>query len=79
MFQHFGTFGAETAGTFKATLQQVFQSEDGRIVAIHRNTAQRNGKTLDVDCCLVFEFNGGRISSGTEHFDDLYAWDAFWA
>ena len=34
---------------------------------------------MDVDCCIAFEVEAGRIVSGREHFDDLYAWDAFWA
>jgi len=30
-------------------------------------------------CRLVFEFKDGRVIDGREHFDDLYAWDAFWS
>ena len=38
-----------------------------------------NGKHLDVDCCLVFELNDGRVTDGREHFYDLNAWDEFWS
>ncbi len=38
-----------------------------------------NGKHLDVDCCLVFQLEDARITAGTEHFRDLYAWDEFWS
>jgi hypothetical protein len=79
IFGQFGRYGGETAGTFKATLLDVLASDDGRVVGIHHNTAERNGKRLDVKCCLVFEIQDGRCVSGKEHFFDLYAWDEFWS
>ena len=78
-FAYFGRLAAETAGTFKATLRHLLKSEDGRVVGVHHNSAERDGKHLDVDCCIVFEFKDGRIIDGKEHFDDLYAWDEFWS
>ncbi|MCK7492276.1 MAG: hypothetical protein MZW92_12260 [Comamonadaceae bacterium] len=69
----------ETAGSFKATLQHVFTTEDGRVVGLHRNTATRNGKQLDVACRLSFELKDGRVTDGREHIYDLYAWEEFWA
>ena len=79
VFRQFGRYGDETGGTFKAALQDVFASDDGRVVAIHHNSAQRNGKRLDVGCCIVFQVKDGRIVSGREHFYDLHNWDDFWA
>ena len=79
VFAQFGQYGGQTGGTFRATLQQVLTSDDGRVVGIHRNTAERNGKTLDVTCCIVFEIEDGRVVDGREHFYDLYAWDEFWS
>lgn len=79
VFTQFGHYGGDTAGTFRAELQDVFTTEDGRVIGMHRNTGERNGKTLDVNCCLVFEFKDGKLVSGTEVFDDLYAWDGFWS
>ena len=69
----------ETGGTFKATLQDVLRSIDGGVVGIHRNTAERNGKHLDVGCCIVFEVEDGRITDAREYFYDLNAWDEFWS
>ena len=77
-FAQFGRYVGETGGTFKATLQHVLTSDDGRVVGVHHNTAERDGKHLDVDCCIVFEVEDGRITDGREHFSDLYAWDEFW-
>jgi uncharacterized protein len=78
-FAYFGQLGGETGGTFKAELQHLFTSDDGRVIGVHHNSGERNGKHLDVGCCLVFELKDGRVVDGREHFDDLYAWDEFWS
>ena len=75
----FGRYGGETNGTFKAELLNVFESKDGRVVGLHRNTGERNGKHLNVMCCIVFEIRDGKMIDGKEHFYDLHAWDAFWS
>ncbi len=79
VFALFGRYAGETGGNFKAALQHVLTSEDGRVVGVHHNSAKRNGKQLEVDCCLVFEFKDGRLIDGREHFYDLHAWDEFWS
>ena len=79
VFGQFGRYAGETGGTFKATLQRVLTDEDGRVIGIHQNTAERNGKQLDVYCCIVFELKDGRLTDGREHFYDLHAWDEFWS
>ena len=79
IFAQFARYGGETGGTFKAALQRVLTGADGRVAGIHHNTATRNGKRLDVYCCLVFEFKDGRVVEGKEYFYDLHAWDEFWA
>jgi uncharacterized protein len=77
-FAYFGRLGQETGGTFRAELQQLLADGD-RVVGIHRNSAKRDGKQLDVDVCLVFQLENGRITEGAEHYRDLYAWDEFWS
>lgn len=79
VFTQFDRYGAGTNGSFRAALQHVLASDDGRVVGIHHNSGQRNDKRLDVGCCIVFQLKRGRIVSGREHFFDLYAWDDFWA
>ena len=78
-FAQFGRYVAETAGTFKAELRLVSAADDGRVIAMHHNSGERNGKHLDVDCCIVFELKDGRITNGREYFYDLHAWDEFWS
>jgi ketosteroid isomerase-like protein len=75
----FSRYGSDTGGTFKAELRQVFTSDDGRVIGLHYNRGERNGKQLDTDCCIVFEISNGRVTSGREHFFDLTNWDEFWS
>ena len=77
-FAYFGRLGQETGGTFRAELEQLLADGD-RVVGIHRSRAERDGKKLDVGVCLVFQLENGRITEGTEHYRDLYAWDEFWS
>jgi len=79
IFTQFGNYLNQTGGTFKAELQTVFADENGRVVGLHHNFGLRNGKRLDVDCCIVFDVKDGRIVSGSEHFYDLRNWDTFWS
>jgi len=79
VFNQFGRYSGDTGGTFRANLLNVLESEDGRVVSVHHNSAERPGKQLDVLCCIVFELAAGRIMIGREHFYDLYAWDMFWS
>jgi ketosteroid isomerase-like protein len=78
-FTQFGRYGGDTGGTFRAELRYVLADDDGHVVGIHHNSAQRNGKQLDVDCALVFQIRDGRVAEGREHFYDLNAWDEFWS
>src|SRR5438309_11237906 len=76
---YFGQLAEKTGGTFRAELQHMAAVGDTRVVGIQRSTAERNGKHLDVDDCIVFELKDGRVIDGREHFEDLYAWDEFWS
>ncbi len=75
----FGRYARDTGGTFTADLKQVFTSDDGRVIGLHRNGGERSGRRLDTDCCIVFEIVDGCVVSGREHFFDLANWDEFWS
>ena len=77
-FAYFGRLGQETGGNFHAELRHLL-ADDERVVGIQHNSAERDGKRLDVDVCLVFQLKDGRITEGWEHLRDLYAWDEFWS
>ena len=78
-FAQFGRYAGETGGTFKATLQGLLTGDGGRVIGIHRNAAERNGKRLDVDCCIVVELKDGRVTDGREYVYDHCASDEFWS
>jgi ketosteroid isomerase-like protein len=76
---YFGQIGERTGGSCQAELKQLFAGDDGRVIGLQRSTAKRDGKSLDVGNCIVFELRDGRVVDGREHFNDLYAWDEFWS
>jgi ketosteroid isomerase-like protein len=76
---YFGQLGELTGGTFQAELQELLGGDNDRVVGIQRSTGEKDGKHLDVDNCIVFTLKDGRVVDGREHFEDLYAWDEFWA
>jgi ketosteroid isomerase-like protein len=76
---YFGQLGELTGGTFQAQLQELLGGDNDRVVGIQRSTADKDGKHLDVDNCIVFTLKDGRVVDGREHFEDLYAWDEFWS
>jgi uncharacterized protein len=76
---YFGQLAQETGGTFRAELSHLAAEGDNRVVGIQRSTGDRDGRHLDVSDCIVFELKDGRMVDGREHFEDLYAWDEFWA
>jgi len=78
-FAQFGRYVGETGGTFEARLLHLLRSDDGCVVGVHHNSGERNGKRLDVGCCIVFEIKDGRIFDGREHFYDVHAWHEFWS
>jgi ketosteroid isomerase-like protein len=78
-FAYFARLGQETGGTFQAELQHLLADDGDRVIGIQRNTAERDGKRLDVGDCIVFQLKDGRITDGRDHIDDLYAWDEFWS
>jgi ketosteroid isomerase-like protein len=76
---YFGQLAQKTEGTFRAELERLLGDDHDRVVGIQRSTAERDGKHLNVDNCIVFQLQDGRITDGREHFHDLYAWDEFWS
>jgi len=78
-FARLGRYLAETGGTFRVDPKRVLTDEDGRVIVIQHNVAERKGKHLDVYSCVVFELEDGRIVAGREHVYDVRAWDEFWS
>ncbi len=69
----------ETDGTFTVELRQILVDGRGHAVALHHATADRNGKHMDADGCIVFRIVGDRMTDLDECVADLDAANDFWA
>ena len=54
-------------------------NDDNRAVAVHRSTAERNGKRLDAIEALLFTISDGRVTEISDFFPDIEAQDRFWS
>jgi ketosteroid isomerase-like protein len=76
---YYGRIFELSGGTFSAELQTTTPEGDDKVVAIHHNRGQREGKTLDQDEQLTFTIAGGKIARIEEQHSDPAAYDAFWS
>jgi ketosteroid isomerase-like protein len=68
-----------TAGTLTIKPKIIMANDEGVMVYAHA-TAQRKGKTLDIDQVNLYRFNeDGIIFEGRIIPVDLYAFDEFWS
>ena len=77
----FGFFGKSmtlTNGTFKATARDILGDEKGGVM-ITNDTAERNGKKLDVTVMHRVHVRDGKFAEVWEHHGDQYAHDEFWS
>ena len=70
-----------SGGTFKVELKSTKAEGDDTVVATHRGTGQRDGKTLDQDQTLTFTISDGKVThlvdSASESAQATF--DAFWS
>ena len=78
-FGYFGQLGGQTGGTFKADVASTAADDEGRVIGIHRVSAERNGKRLDVDVLPPLRAQGRPDSRRSGAPFDLYACDEFWS
>ncbi|MFC8372646.1 MULTISPECIES: nuclear transport factor 2 family protein [unclassified Streptomyces] len=71
--------GTETDGTFTVELRQILVDGRGHAVSLHHLTADRKGRHLDVDGCIVFRIVGDRMTDLDECVADIDAMNDFWA
>jgi uncharacterized protein len=68
-----------TGGTLSADIKTVTSEGPDKVVVVHHNKAQREGKTYDSDEQLTFTFSGDKVARLVESHDNLSEWDAFWS
>ena len=79
VFEFFGRIFTETGGTLKNELHDVLASDDHTVVLLTQ-TADRNGKHLNMDSVqVVHPDSEGRVLESWFLPNDSYATDDFWS
>ena len=73
---YFGKLVERTGGTFKAEMHTIV-ADDDHAVGMHHDSADRDGKHLDVNEVLIFHVRDGKVFEAWELFTDAYAYDEF--
>jgi ketosteroid isomerase-like protein len=73
-----GLLKERSGGTFTIEVLDVL-SEPERAVVLQRETATRDGKSLDVIAAVDFEIHHQKITEVTVYQADTYQFDEFWA
>jgi ketosteroid isomerase-like protein len=76
---YYGRLAAETSGTFRVEMQHLFVDGRGHVISVHRFTAERAGKKIDMMGGIVFRIVGEKITDLDECAEDLAALDQFWS
>jgi ketosteroid isomerase-like protein len=77
VFGFFGQMAAETGGTFRAELRELY-ANDTQVVAVHTATGTRGEESITADAALVFELVDGIVGAITVHQRRQEEWDEFW-
>jgi hypothetical protein len=78
VFANFGKCMELTDGTYNAVGFDYLGGENHAVALAHL-TAQRNGRTLEVDEAVVFTVRGGRLVEAYHLAYDQDAWDEFFS
>lgn len=76
---YYGQLAAETNGTFRVEMQRLFVDGRGHVMSVHRFSAARAGRKIDLAGGIVFRIVGEKITDLDECVEDLTAADDFWA
>ncbi|MDH6110647.1 ketosteroid isomerase-like protein [Kitasatospora sp. MAP12-15] len=76
---YYGKLASETGGSLRVELQQVLVDGRGHAMAMHRITAERGGKSIDMAGGIVFRVVGEKVTDLDECVEDLAASDDFWS
>lgn len=77
-FAYYAKLGEASEGTLKVEVHDIL-ANDEHAVGMHRDTAQRGGKSLDTNEILIFHIRDGKIVEGWESYIDMAAVDEFWS
>ena len=75
----YGKLGELSEGSLRVELEDALSDGGDRVVAIHRVSAAREGRTLDSREALLFTIVDGRVAEIQDFFSDIDESDAFWS
>jgi ketosteroid isomerase-like protein len=75
----YGDLATRSNGTIKVELREVMSNGADQVLAVHRVTAEREGRTLDMQEALLFTMRDGKVVEMQDFQPDIEAQDAFWA
>ena len=67
-----------SGGTMRVELQGVYPDGRGHAISVHRFTAERGDRGIDIKGGLFFTIVGGKVSDIDECVEDIEEADAFW-
>ncbi|MEU4494658.1 nuclear transport factor 2 family protein [Streptomyces sp. NBC_00210] len=79
IIDYWGRLFSLTDGTLKSELQHLLVDGRGHVVSVHRVTATRQGRSLDMIGGIVFRIVGDKATDFDECATDIDAFDEFFA
>lgn len=79
MIQLYNRLFEETGGTFNVELSNVCVDGRGHAVSVHRYTAERGGKRIEQNGCMIFRIVGDKVTDIDECQEDLEKEQEFWS
>jgi ketosteroid isomerase-like protein len=78
VLNYYGQLAAESNGTLKVELMNVFVDGRGHAMSVSRLSAERGGKKIDQMGGIVFTIVGDKVTDLDECQEDIGESDAFW-
>ncbi|MEU3616782.1 nuclear transport factor 2 family protein [Streptomyces sp. NPDC006872] len=75
----YGRLFSETGGSMQVEMKSVMVDGRGHAVSMHRFSADRNGKHIDENGCIVFRIVGDKITDLDECLESIDKSNDFWS
>ena len=75
----YGKLAELTNGTYGVDVESMFTDGNGKVVVVHRQRGERNGKQLSTRQALIFTVVAGKVVDLLDTTEDIAAEDAFFA
>jgi ketosteroid isomerase-like protein len=75
----YGRLAELSGGSVRVELEDVLSDGGNQVIAIHRTTAERNGRTMSEREALLFTIVDGKVAEIQDFFTDIENVDSFWS